>query len=115
MARQDTAAHRHCASCRGDVEDGGLLCPRCHRETARRKIDLLDLISRRPESSVQELAAATGLTPLDIVNIAGDGRSRWRPAAGESVTVCVVCALPTNSGSVCRPCTRRLEGRSAFA
>jgi hypothetical protein len=115
MPEQTTPTRRLCANCRTPVEDLGILCPQCHREAARRKLDVLDAITRRAEVGLDDLIEISGLSAVDIVNIAGDGKSRWSPPADERVPVCVVCSLPTNAGSVCQPCTRRLEGRAAFA
>jgi hypothetical protein len=97
------------------VDDEGILCAQCHRQAARRKLDILDAITRHPQVDLDTLMEISGLSPVDIVNIAGDGKSRWSPPADERIPVCVVCSLPAGSGGVCQPCTRRLEGRAAFA
>jgi hypothetical protein len=115
MMDEALPSRRLCANCRTPVEDLGILCPQCHREAARRKLDVLDAITRRPDVGIDSLIEISGLAPIDILNIAGDGKSRWAPAADERVGVCVVCALPTAASGVCQPCTRRLEGRAAFA
>lgn len=115
MAERSTPTRHLCANCRTKVEDEGILCPQCHREAARRKLNVLDAISRRPDAGLDDLMEISGLSAVDIVNIAGDGKSRWQPSRDERVPVCVVCSLPTSAGAVCRPCTRRLEGRAAFA
>lgn len=115
MPPQSTESRRRCANCRTPVTDLGILCPQCHRQAARRKLDVLDAITSRPDVDLDRLIEISGLSPVDVVNIAGDGKSRWAPPADERVPICVVCSLPTSTGSVCQPCTRRLEGRAAFA
>jgi predicted amidophosphoribosyltransferase len=114
MSHRIGLAVRACANCRTRIGDDALLCAACHREAVGRKLRVLDLVAENPEVSLDELIETSGLSAMDIVNIAGDAKTLWQPPADDRIPTCVVCSAPVGTRGVCNKCTRRLEGRAAF-
>jgi hypothetical protein len=56
-----------------------------------------------------------GLDAVEIVVVAGDGQTPWRPPPDDPVARCVVCDAPMLEAGVCRACRHRLEGLPLIA